>query len=461
MKKLSLALLLLVGSNSFALNEYYSLSKSLRAMGMGGAFYALSDDEYALFYNPAGLSVYAQDWQFMVPIAASLGTNAVSKFTTLKNTFEDSSDINSVVTSLEPLRGNPFSFGAGLFPYYAQKNFAVGLLIGDTKANFTLAGAGVDTEVRLTSMSDSGLFMGYAREVYPNLHIGATIKAVGRAGGKKTYGTLEIAQSSEFDFDLEELGGYGAGIDLDFGALYEIPVGLLPFTIGHRFSFTVNNLLATDFSIAQSGTPPQLPRYASVGMMTIFHKFGPIGNAKFLLDLAEFSLGGQSDPELGARTGSFWKHVNVGLEVPFYRMLALRTGFHQGNFTAGVGINAKYFKLDLAYYGVERGKSIGTNTEHRLAMRLAFGMGSFNPPAISESSLADSYKNKLELYQAEKFVSEDPSKLGEGEKGTGADLGKQLEEGTAQEATAPPQVNAPAETPAPAEEAPLDLTSPD
>ena len=39
--------------------EYAALRESLRARGMGGAFTAVANDEYALFYNPAGLrSVY-------------------------------------------------------------------------------------------------------------------------------------------------------------------------------------------------------------------------------------------------------------------------------------------------------------------------------------------------------------------------------------------------------------------
>src|SRR5688572_442549 len=68
MKKLLLAVLLLASTSAFALKEHYGISRSIRSLGMGGAFYGLSDDEYALFYNPAGLSLYRGGWQFMLPI---------------------------------------------------------------------------------------------------------------------------------------------------------------------------------------------------------------------------------------------------------------------------------------------------------------------------------------------------------------------------------------------------------
>ncbi len=45
--------------------EYAALRESLRARGMGGAFTAVANDEYALFYNPAGLrSVYYNIFTF-------------------------------------------------------------------------------------------------------------------------------------------------------------------------------------------------------------------------------------------------------------------------------------------------------------------------------------------------------------------------------------------------------------
>lgn len=305
---------------------------------------------------------------------------------------------------------------AGLFPYYLQKNFAIGLLLADTKANFDVTGAGVDTSLRVAALSDSGIVIGYGRSVGYNLHVGLNTKFIVRAGGKKTYTTTDIAQSGSSSLKLTDLGGAGAGIDFDLGAIYEIPEGLFPWALGHRFSLTITNLLASSFRISAQGNPPQLPRYVSLGSYTIFKGIGPINNFIFLLDLAEFGLGGQSDEELGARSGSFWKHVNLGVEMPMGRIFALRTGFRQGNFTLGLGLNLKYMKLDFAWYAEELGTKVGTNSERRLGLRLAFGGGSFNEGAIDASSISEHRQRLKDVARAREEAGENEDLKEDGKK---------------------------------------------
>lgn len=72
-------------TSAFALNEYYSVHRSVRALGMGGAFYGLSDDEHALFYNPAGLSLYDGGSQFKWQIQADGATKIPSVISTFTN----------------------------------------------------------------------------------------------------------------------------------------------------------------------------------------------------------------------------------------------------------------------------------------------------------------------------------------------------------------------------------------
>src|SRR4051812_5301322 len=72
-------------SSSFALKEYYSISRSIRALGMGGAFYGLSDDESSLFYNPAGLDVYRGSGGSMLSLNAHAANATISALKTLSN----------------------------------------------------------------------------------------------------------------------------------------------------------------------------------------------------------------------------------------------------------------------------------------------------------------------------------------------------------------------------------------
>ncbi|MCB0404812.1 MAG: hypothetical protein KDD51_08490 [Bdellovibrionales bacterium] len=438
MKKCVLATLILaITQPAFAIREYHKISKSLRAQGMGGAFYALSNDEYALFYNPAGLSFYDEGWQLMLPINLAVGQNAISKYSSIVNAFQSSGSISTVASNLDPLRNQPFSLNAGLFPFYLQQNFAIGLLLADTKANFDVIGAGIDTSLRVAAMSDSGLVVGYGRSVGHNLHVGLNTKFIVRAGGKKTYSTTDIAQSSSSSLKLTDLGGVGGGIDFDLGAIYEVPEGLFPWALGHRFSLTVTNLLASSFGIAAQGNAPQLPRYVSLGSYTIFKGIGPINNFIFLLDFAEFGLGGQSDEELGARSGSFWKHVNLGLEMPMGHMFALRTGFRQGNFTLGLGLNLKYFKLDFAWYAEELGTKVGTNSERRLGLRLAFGGGALNESAIDASSISEHRQRLKDVARARDEAGENEDLKEDGKKkGAAKELVDRLQEAEKKDPTA-------------------------
>lgn len=378
MNKCLALVLLLVSTQSWAAKEYYALHRSLRALGMGGANYALSDDESAMFYNPAGLSTRKLSWELMLPITGTMGQNTISNYNTLRTAFDNIGDIGDLISRLELLQGKPLSAGLGIFPHYIQENFGFGLLLADAKFSYEILGSGIDSMTDVTAIADAGAFVSYARPIGPTgLHVGLTAKFLGRGGGRRAYTTFQIAGNEDVDLNLEEMGGIGLGLDFDAGAIYEMPTPLIPFALEQRFSFTVNNVLATNFPIARRGrvAPPQLPRYFSLGSYTLFPGWGPFSNFIFVFDLAEFNLGGQTDPDLGARTGSFWKHVNWGFEIPMGRLFTLRTGFHQGLFTAGFGLNLKYMKLDFAWYGVEVGSGVGRINERRLALQLSIGGG--------------------------------------------------------------------------------------
>ena len=131
-----------------------------------------------------------------------------------------------------------------------------------------------------------------------------------------------------------------------------------------------------------------------------------VDNFHVLVDFAEFGLGGETDPHRGARTGSFFKKMNFGVEMPIGR-LTLRTGFHQGYVTAGLGINLRYFKLDFATYGEELGDAPGRLESRRFALTLAIGGGSDNPaPVTSTREVPVSTKDVEEPKAPEKV---DPS----------------------------------------------------
>jgi len=386
MRKIILGILALASSGAFAVEEYYGLSRSIRALGMGGAFYTMSDDEYALFYNPAGLSNYRGNGSMMFSLAGQISTGATSAIQTL--TEQKGGNIDAVVRALSSFQGKPVSAGFSIFPHYVRKYFAMGLLLADTKTNFAFLGKELDTTVDLTMIVDNGLILGFGRPVFSDdFHLGMNLKGIVRAGGKKSFTVLDIASSAGFDLDPNTLGGVGGGIDFDLGAIYDIRG--LPFGVLNQVSFTLTNLLASDLTMFKSstgGNPPGLQRMLTLGARSTLPGVGPFDQFHLVMDLSEFHLGGEAELEYGARKGSLFKHVNLGVEAPMNGWFVLRAGFHQGYLTAGFGIQTAPLKLDFATYGEELSTGINRLGSRRFALRLALGFGSAAPPPVPPKS---------------------------------------------------------------------------
>lgn len=376
MKKAFIFFLVFV-SPVFAVKEYYSLTRSLRALGMGGAFYGLSNDEYAMFYNPAGVSLYEGRPQLMLNSTAQLGSRtlpAYKKKNEIAGSFPDSID------ALARFQGDPLYLGASVLPYFLMKNLAAGILVGDLKTNYLLSGKELDSAVDLTAILDSGIFVTYGRSVLnENVHVGLTTKGIARAGGRTSFTLGDLFLGNKLNLNPQDLGGAGFGIDFDLGIIYDIPY--LSFGEANQISLVINNVLASRLSMgSQAGKmPPGLVRSVSLGWYSVFSGWGVFDHIHFLADFAEFSLGGQSDPELGAPGGKFLKHLNMGLEFPI-GILKLRGGLHQGYWTAGLGLNLKYCKLEFATYGEELSSGPGRLESRRYGLTVALGMGQLNQP---------------------------------------------------------------------------------
>jgi hypothetical protein len=376
----ALTLGILAPPTASAVKEYYSISRSIRALGMGGAFYGRSDDQDAVFYNPAGLGFYEGGNDLMASLKLDASTSLAQAVTVL--TRPGTRTVASVITDLQALSGNPiFVSATPVHGYYLRKYFTMGLLLADTKGTMAILGRDLDTTVDITAISDSGLFLGFAYPVMPGLVVGANLKGMFRAGGQKTYTVLEIAQNQALSTNLQTLGGAGGGIDFDLGVTYQLPT-LIPGLI-NRVSVTANNLMASNFTMfkidATTGAPPALARMLTVSGMTRIPGFWIVDRLDLLLDLAEFQMGGVANADAGARGGSLWKHINFGGEALFWGWLYGRMGFRQGNFTIGAGIDARYFQVDIATYAEELASLPGRLSSRRVALRLAAGFGGANP----------------------------------------------------------------------------------
>ncbi|NBY19400.1 hypothetical protein EBQ74_03965 [bacterium] len=391
--QLALILIFILFSNSgFAVKEYYRLSRSVRSMGMGGAFYGLSNDEYALFANPAGLSLRRNGTEVMVDFKGDISSNASSGAKDFTNLSDLS--IKQAIDRLDKYKDKPMYGNAGILPYFLTRNLAVGILLADTKLNFNISKSSeditagglnnADEVADLTFISDSGLVVGYAQEVgVPDLHVGANLKGIYRFGGRKAFSLQEYVNSSQINFDAKDVGGSGIGVDLDLGATYEIKT--LPFGAVSRASLVLSNLLGSQFGISKKyAGAPGLVRTLNLGWMTSFPGTDFIDNVHVLFDISDIPLGGEDDKDLGARTsGSFLKKTHLGVEVPMGRV-SVRAGLNQGYLSAGLGFNLYALKLEFATYGEDTGDA-SRQQSRRYTATLALGWDAPPPAPITKA----------------------------------------------------------------------------
>ena len=163
--------------------------------------------------------------------------------------------------------------------------------------------------------------------------------------------------------------------------------------------------------MSATGRAPRQVRTANFGWATVFNGYSFVDNFNVLLDISNIPLGGESNPDLGARnTGSFLKKVNFGVEAPIGR-LALRAGLNQGYLSAGFGVNLYAARIDFATYAEETGDATRQGSR-RYALSAAIGWGSAPPAPIaspSKEKVMPEATQKSEVPGAQKAPSPAPA----------------------------------------------------
>jgi hypothetical protein len=65
-------------------------------------------------------------------------------------------------------------------------------------------------------------------------------------------------------------------------------------------------------------------------------------------------------------------HVGVGVEVVMLEILALRGGFNEGLFAAGLGVDLSVFQLSLSMFGTEESSQPGVAPAYNVLLGLGF-----------------------------------------------------------------------------------------
>lgn len=190
------------------------------------------------------------------------------------------------------------------FLSYAHPILDLGVFAGSINRFTAGKIAGYDLNDKLTksfSVEEYKINLSFAREFYKNLYFGIGLNI--------------------YNFNYSDLNATGFGADT--GILYE-PVSFL------RIGLSINNFIKPVFSMKEEKEGIPL-RYA-LGVL-----------CKFNFSFLKFNI--TSDLIYGEAQNL---KLNSGIECGIYDSLFLRTGYNDGIFTAGAGINLMSFTLDYA-----------------------------------------------------------------------------------------------------------------
>lgn len=352
MKKLIVLIFILVTTSLYAA-EYPYIMKSVRALGMGNSYYTLSDDQYGMFYNPAGLA-RIEGWRAeILNPQIEFGTDAKDFYDDATDTDWDKED--EIADLLRAYIGENQHIGFSAFPAFYMKNFAIGVF-ANVRGNIVAGNPAyptLDTEIYV----DRGLSAGYAMSFLKEdaLQIGVSVKYLIRSSLKTTYTVADLTK--DFDDLVDDDLKKGSGIIGDIGAIYNFRSFK---KLDPRVGLSVNNIGMTDLGDAED-----LETTLNLSM-AISPSFGPIGT-HFLLELHDATRSFDEDDD--------WpKRMHAGAELNFLKKrLAIRAGVNQGYITLGAGVDLTFFKVDYAYYTEEIGAYAGQWDDERHVIQVTIG----------------------------------------------------------------------------------------
>ena len=356
----------------------HHLYQTPRALGMGDAFIASTDDYSALFYNPAAL---ARRDSGQINMSIDLGGSSnYSDFykdidTLQKGTYaSDSEKITAYSNLLQKYYGKTFSVRAGLLEgIWVRPNWGFGILPMDLTLDYQIHNQAAPA-MDLRAYLDTTIAYGYAKDikgVVPGeLSLGSTFKFVNRGYANREVSALDLVADSKTVKKEDLRDGYT--FDADLGALYT------PVVAGEGF-WSV-------FQLAKPTFAAVVRNAVDMGFKSSFHlinktEMEPPEKLHRVLDLgAKFEypslwiFGGRGEVDIrdiGHPNYSLRKAFHLGFEfdwtVTSWWKGHYRIGVNQGYPTIGLSALLFIFNLDAAVYSEEVG-SFSSPKENRIYM---------------------------------------------------------------------------------------------
>lgn len=344
-----------------------------RSLGAGGTFSGM-DDYHVMFYNPAGLGQLQQkDFDLGIAAATSQATVDFTKDISdiSKSTASESDKIQNMSDFLEKHEGKVF---AGRLPkiefLYTRPKWGFAFIPMDVSLALMpnkLAGPAAD----VTAYQDTTIAFGFGKaHKQKRFSWGVVAKAIYRANVDKSLLALELVNDSDVvrDSDYKE----GLTADLDLGVAYA------PWKNNKKakyfnptFQAVVRNAVDAGFFgnyhvyNDHSEKPDNLQRRIDVGTLIEIgtnQSFAP----RLMIDVRDI-LHEYFSIKKGIHLGSEIKYkVGRGL------FGSIQGGYSQGYWTAGLGIQTYFFKVEIASFAEEFGTKSETKTDRQTIAQINF-----------------------------------------------------------------------------------------
>jgi hypothetical protein len=358
---------------------------SARIDALGGMHAALADDISVLISNPAGFR--SAPPQFSV---AELTTNLSGPIFSIADvifrivggtsgtSLLQEPDVQKLLTSMNAgaTINGPLALG------YIGDGLGFGFF-NSTGMSFSTQGTvpTVTTEMRedLLFVAGYGFRVSLPEKLQSTLDFGFSVKAFTRAGivwSESILSFFSLISSPSPNTIFNQPFNVDVGFGMDAGALYAwnklISVGLVArnlYSPVARNAYTSVNAFSS--GAAATVTYGVVPLDLALGVMWT-PRLGFLeeymSSPKLMLDYNDI-IDFWTHPDTASNP---LLHIGLGAEVTLLDVLALRGGFGDGYFSAGLGMNLTFFRLDLTMFGRELSTEPGLRPQYNLIVSTLF-----------------------------------------------------------------------------------------
>lgn len=371
LKKIAIYLLLTfpvfyTGLNAFGASKNEPLAMPIipAIRAMGNAYTAIANDEYSVFYNPAGY-VSIKDsvvTVFSLGIKTNIDDPALNLYNALVSGKNVTSTSNLITyfsdITLSPGITGPIYFGRVGDNYgFAFYNNIYAVL--DTRPGAIIPSAS------FYGYGDLGFIGGYGFNVpfVQGLSAGFNLKVLLRVKSSIEGTVVYLIDTLENTSNIPI--GKAIAFGGDIGLLYQ-PVNFFRVGINFRDFFGTHfssweSLTSASTSFSKSYIKPRLALGITLyplATMTGEKNFENLVIALDYTDLLSYS--------------NFLGKIKFGIGINAFKIIRLRAGLDGGFLSGGIGFDLKIFHLDIAYFIDELGAYQGANPVQNLMFNFAF-----------------------------------------------------------------------------------------